>query len=308
MHARISKSMRLTVAARSDIGRVRERNEDAVLVADLVAGEIFPGEATARFEVGDRGALLAVSDGMGGEKGGDVAAAMSLASVHRALADGFSRPDSERVAAAVQQANADVFAAGRRPSLAHMGATMTAVLVDGSTAYIAEVGDSRAYLLRGGELRQITRDQNFAQALLDAGLLTPEAARASPLRHVLVQAIGHTSTLKVAIGALALRQRDCLLLCSDGLTSKLTDDDVREVILAASTLDAACAALVAMANARGGEDNITAVLAGVNGDLPAATRDESISETYRVLCSFDQPVDSPASSRAAAAYDSRSGQ
>lgn len=290
--------MRLTVAVRSDIGRVRERNEDAFLVADLIAGEITPGRTVARFEVGTRGALLAISDGMGGQKGGDVAAAMSLASLHRALADGLTGRDSDRVVQAVQQANADVQAAGRRPSLAHMGATMTAVLLDGTSACIAEVGDSRAYLLRAGELRQITRDQNFAQALLDAGLMTPEAARASPLRHMLVQAIGHTSELRVAVGELALRQRDCLLLCSDGLTSKLRDDELRGVILAAPTLDAACDRLVAMANARGGEDNITAVLAGVSGNLPAATRDERISDTYHVLSSFDEPAaEAPSSSR-----------
>lgn len=289
--------VRLTVAVRSDIGRVRERNEDAFLVADLVAGKIAPGRAVARFDVGTRGALLAVSDGMGGQKGGDVAAAMSLASLHRALADGLTGRDSDRVVQAVQQANADVQAAGRRPSLAHMGATMTAVLLDDASACIAEVGDSRAYLLRGGELRQITHDQNFAQALLDAGLMTPEAARASPLRHMLVQAIGHTSELRVAVGELALRQRDCLLLCSDGLTSKLSDDDLRDVILSAPTLDGACDRLVAMANARGGEDNITAVLAGVSGDLPAATRDERISDTYHVLASFDQTAEGPSSSR-----------
>ena len=289
--------MRLTVAVRSDIGRVRERNEDAFLVADLVAGEITPGRTVARFDVGTRGALLAVSDGMGGQKGGDVAAAMSLASLHRTLADGLTGRDSDRVVQAVQQANADVQAAGRRPSLAHMGATMTAVLFDDSSACIAEVGDSRAYLLRGGELRQITHDQNFAQALLDAGLMTPEAARVSPLRHMLVQAIGHTSELRVAVGELALRQRDCLLLCSDGLTSKLRDDELCDVILAAPTLDAACDRLVAMANARGGEDNITAVLAGVSGDLPAATRDERISDTFHVLSSFDEPAEAPSSSR-----------
>ena len=174
---------------------------------------------------------------------------------------------------------------------------MTAVLIDGTTACIAEVGDSRAYLLRAGELRQITHDQNFAQALLDAGLLSPEAARASPLRHVLVQAIGHTSDLKVAVGALDLRQRDCLLLCSDGLTSKLTDEEIRTAILGAPGLDAACSALVAMATERGGEDNITAVLVGVSGELPAASRDERISDTYRELTSFDQSVEAPPSSR-----------
>ena len=289
--------MRLTVAVRSDIGRVRERNEDAFLVADLVAGEITPGRGAVRFEVGTRGALLAVSDGMGGQKGGDVAAAMSLASVHRALADGLTGRDSDRVIQAVQQANLDVQAAGQRPSLANMGATMTAVLFHETSAFIAEVGDSRAYLLRAGELRQITHDQNFAQALLDAGLLSPEAARASPLRHMLVQAIGHTSELQVAVAELSLRQRDCLLLCSDGLTSKLTDDDIRDVILGAPALHAACDRLVAMANARGGEDNITAVLAGVTGDLPAATRDERISDTYKVLSSLDQHIDAPPSSR-----------
>jgi serine/threonine protein phosphatase PrpC len=281
---------KLSVTVRTDIGRVRKTNEDAFLFADLEKGRFESRAAVERFEVSPRGAVLAVSDGMGGHKAGEVASALTLEALYKSLTQNAPRGEADnRIKEAVVKANQEVVAAGKRPSLANMGATLTAVLVDGGDAYIAEVGDSRAYLLRNGELRQLTEDQSFVQAMVKAGGMSPEEAAASSWRNVILQAIGHESNLKVALGKLALRQRDLLILCSDGLTSLVSDDDLRAEILATTTLDDACDRLVALANERGGTDNITVLLAGVNGDLPAVQREERISDTYNTLERFSSP-------------------
>ena len=278
---------RLAVAARTDVGRVRQTNEDALLVADLAAGPRMPEQGVARFEVGERGALLAVSDGMGGHKGGEVASAMTLDSVHKELVERTSLVEAERVKSAVERANRDVLAAGTSPAYDKMGATLTAVLVQGVQAHIGQIGDSRAYLLRDGNIRQVTHDQSYVQVLLDAGALDAEEAKSSPMKNILLQALGQTPNIKVALGSLELRNRDCLLLCSDGLYNKLTLEELRDTVLGSPSLDVACERLVTMANERGGEDNITALLAGVGGDVPAAPAGERISDTFHVLTTFD---------------------
>ncbi len=278
------------VAAKSDIGRVRKNNEDAYLIADLTKGGRAPIGASGRLEVGDEGVLLVVSDGMGGQKAGEVASELVVVGFARTLeASPVGTPPVAQLRRAAAQAHLDVAAAARGVGREGMGATLTAVYVSGRTAYVAEVGDSRAYVLRSGTLRQLTRDQNVAQALLDAGTLNPEEAKSSALRNVLTQAMGHDSVIQVALGRLDLRDRDCLLLCSDGLTGKVTDDEVRDAILDSRSLDAACDTLVSLANERGGDDNITVVIAGVGGDLPAAGVDERVSRTYEILDSFNPP-------------------
>lgn len=276
------------MVSRTDVGRVRKTNEDAVLVADMEGGVQCVDGDVLRFPVGKRGTLLALSDGMGGHRAGDVASALTLSSLHRALAD---RPSLDNVGAkvirAVEHANLEVLSAGQDADRRKMGATLTAVFVVGTAAHIAEIGDSRGYLLRSGEIHQLTHDQSFAQVLLDAGATDVED---SPMRSVLVQAIGQKPDIKVALGMLLLRHRDCLLLCSDGLWGKLSAEEMRDVVLSSPTLDAACDRMVAMANERGGNDNITVLLAGVSGDVPMAHPDEGIANTFQVLTTFDAPV------------------
>lgn len=286
--------LRLTVAARTDIGQVRRVNEDAFLVADAAGLALDPSPGVRRFEVGPRGALLAVSDGMGGHKAGEVASALTLASLHRALAGTAGQPDADPVVLvdrAVEAANRDVYQAALAPGREKMGATLTAILVDEAGAHIAEIGDSRAYLIRGGVIQQVTRDQSYVQVLLEAGAIAPEEAPRSPMRNIILQAMGQQPSVAAALGRLALRRRDCLLLCTDGLSGALTDDELRDVVLASPSLDAACERLVALANERGGKDNITVLLAGVGGDLPPPAPGESIDDTLDVLRSFDAPLD-----------------
>lgn len=289
MDDQTDRSIYLSVAARTDVGRVRAQNEDSFVVADLTGGALLGDEPIRRFPVAERGVLLAVSDGMGGEQAGEVASALVVETLTRAMA--AEPPDTAPDAlmeVAVQKAHRVVHQTARSTARAGMGATLTALFVRGRHAFIAEVGDSRAYLIRNGVRKQLTHDQSLVQVLLDKGVIGPEEAEQSPFRSVILQAMGHQSMVKVALARLELRRRDCFLLCSDGLTRAVTDDEIRAIVLSSPRLDAACEALVHLANGRGGEDNITVVTAGVGGDLPAAPVAERVSETFTILESFDR--------------------
>jgi protein phosphatase len=168
-----------------------------------------------------------------------------------------------------------------------MGATLTAVYVRGMAAYVSEVGDSRAYLLRAGLITQLTKDQSYVQMLVDSGAVDPDRAQSLPFRNVILQAMGHQPDVIVALGRLELRHRDCLLLCSDGLSNELSDTEIREVFLASPDLASAADNLVGLANERGGRDNATVVLTGVGGDLPAPGPREGIDKTYRIIETFE---------------------
>lgn len=276
--------LNLTVAARSDIGCVRQHNEDAFVIADLTGDTTPFSEPVSKVPIGERGVLMAVSDGMGGHAAGEVASALVVESLRREMME-MERPphDAELIKRAVERANRETWDASRTPGRKGMGATVTAVFVDGAHAYIAEVGDSRAYLVRGGQIEQVTKDQSYVQLLIDRGVLTEDSAARSPLRNVVLQAMGQSPEVQVALGKLELRQRDCLVICSDGLTNKVTADEMRQTILNAPRLDAACSKLVDMARERGGEDNITVILGGISGELPAQIAGEPISRTLEVV-------------------------
>lgn len=281
-------STRLAIYALTDVGLVRKQNEDAFLVADLPSGTFAPSTDVTRFEVTEHGALLALSDGMGGHKGGAEASQLTLSALLSALA--ASPPSverSERLKAAVEAANLAVWNAGEGKGAQRMGATLTAVLIQGQEAFLAEIGDSRAYLLRNGEIKQVTHDQSLRQALLDSGTMSPEDAAEAPFRNIVLQAIGQRPAVTVALGKLELRARDCLILCSDGLSNELTKEEIGKVILGAPTLNEACEELIELAKRRGGHDNITVVVAGVAGDVPELVPGERISATLDILSTFD---------------------
>jgi PPM family protein phosphatase len=286
----------LTVCAQTDVGLVRKSNEDAFVVADLTGGSLLQEQRSARFEVGRRGVLLAVSDGMGGHKAGEVASALVVESLHRAMAGHHGdEPSDALLEKATVQASREVWQAAHYPGRENMGATLTALFIHGKTAYIAEVGDSRAYLLRGGQIAQVTRDQSYVQFLIDSGAMTLGQAKGSGLSNVILQAMGSKPEVSVALGKLDLRQRDCLLLCSDGLSNPLGPEEIRQIVLTSSRLDVACARLIEAAKQRGGDDNITAIVAGVSGDVPRAVSGESIAETFFVIQEFQPPSQRDAS-------------
>lgn len=253
-------NVRIVLAGQTDVGKVREANEDAFLLADLDRNQ--QSVQHAEWSVGGRGLLLAVSDGMGGAAAGEVASAVSLQALLAELQrDDRSGDVPERLKRVVRRASQRVREESQQPDRRGMGATLTAALFCGNVVHLAQIGDSRGYLIRGGEIRQVTHDQSYVQLLVDEGLMTPEEAERSPQKNVLLQAMGQAGKLRVDLGRLAVRSGDRLLLCSDGLTNAVGDQDIAK--LATGDERSACSALVDAANAAGGPDNITVVLASV---------------------------------------------
>ena len=250
--------MRFVVGARTDVGRVREGNEDSYMV---------------------REPLFAVADGMGGHQGGEVASKLALDTLRETT-------DGTALAQAVQDANRAVFEqAGRDPALAGMGTTLTAFLADGDTLRLAHVGDSRAYLLRDGVLQRITTDHTVVEGLVEKGELTAQEATIHPQRSILTRAIGVDGEVQVDQASIQPRPGDRLLLCSDGLTGMVDEADIQRILEEYADPQAAAEALVDAANEAGGQDNITAVVVDVADAEPdphaQATPTETVSAEPR---------------------------
>ncbi|HYP00633.1 MAG TPA: PP2C family serine/threonine-protein phosphatase [Pyrinomonadaceae bacterium] len=289
--------------AQTDVGRVRQGNEDNFLVLDLGSGGSWSGsdeekEPPAdfrRFEVGGEGLVLIVSDGMGGALAGDVASRMAVESVREMLTeedDGHKTDDQgARVSLVDCLRNATGYAnyAIHRKSLedprcSGMGATLTAAAIAGQTMDFVQVGDSRAYVIRGDEIKLATKDQSLVQQLVDVGQITEEDAETHMFRNVILQALGAQSDLTPVISRVRLQRGDIMLLCSDGLSGKLRAEEMLQIVAeSGGDLAAACDALVREANKRGGEDNITVVLARFDGEDLAAPDPEPISVELAAL-------------------------
>jgi serine/threonine protein phosphatase PrpC len=237
---------------RSDIGLVRKSNQDAFLTLDHVG-------------------LWAVADGMGGHIGGDIAAQTAIAAV-KARAEVFAGPVHQGhsqpapfLADLIQQAQQAILGRAKvEPKLKGMGTTIVLLFIvsdPAPLAHVAHVGDSRAYRLRSGALSPLTRDHTLIERYLERGILTKDAARAHPERHVLTRGLGMPSSVKPDIAAYPLDPADLLLLCSDGLTKMLEDHDIERLCLKAKGDPIrACDALISEALARGGDDNVTVVV------------------------------------------------
>ncbi|HXG95408.1 MAG TPA: PP2C family serine/threonine-protein phosphatase [Blastocatellia bacterium] len=285
----------VSVFARTDVGRCRAGNEDAFLIADLTTGKVGLGPEMLTHRVGERGSLLIVSDGMGGAVAGEIASELAVKTIRESLLEMPSDLHiAERLKLATEIANERIWnEAQRNPSLSGMGATVTAVLVQRSTAYAAQVGDSRAYLIRGERIKQITKDQSFAQALVDSGVITPEQMATVP-QNVIMQALGTQPTVQVVLTAVELHRNDYLIVCSDGLSGKIIPDELCTVIHQSPDLTSACRRLVDIANERGGEDNITVIAAKFDGvGLEAANDSSSITGSFKFITNdfrHEQPV------------------
>jgi PPM family protein phosphatase len=251
--------MDLKVAALTDTGRARANNEDSLL-ADPP--------------------LVAVADGMGGHEGGEVASnlAVEVLKGWKDKLEGSAGKDAaDRLTEAFQEANRTIFERGKNEeALRGMGTTLTAAWVEEDRVALAHVGDSRAYLLRGGNLQQLTEDQNVAQEWVRRGRLTAEEAASSPHRHIVLQAIGpDPDGIEVATVVAELRPGDKLVLASDGLFGMVQSKDaLRDILLAHPDNDDACRALIDAANAAGGADNISVVILELGGDPAVAAADD----------------------------------
>ncbi|HVX40067.1 MAG TPA: Stp1/IreP family PP2C-type Ser/Thr phosphatase [Gemmatimonadaceae bacterium] len=264
------------VFGRTDVGRTREHNEDAFVVADLSTDNATLQPEVRQHRVGAKGSLFMVADGMGGAAAGEIASAMAVDIVLGELrtawiaqpaqktagAEAFVRAIKQATKSANQQINAY---AANHAEYRGMGTTATIAGILGDTLYLAQVGDSRAYLVRDGEARQITKDQSLMQKLIEAGELTEEEAAQSERRNIILQALGPEPTVKIDLTHQQVRRGDTLVLCSDGLSGQVTKDEIAAIVSQESDLTAGCKKLIDRANANGGPDNITVILARFDG-------------------------------------------
>ncbi|HEY5657057.1 MAG TPA: Stp1/IreP family PP2C-type Ser/Thr phosphatase [Myxococcota bacterium] len=242
--------MILTAAARTDVGLRRSVNEDSYALAP---------------ELG----LYVVADGMGGHTAGKLASKLASEGAVNALRQlaQVNASLTEKLRYCVASANRDIFeTAQAKPELAGMGTTLVALLAGPGRIALAHVGDSRAYLIRGGLIRRLTDDHSLVAELVRRREITESAARGHPHRHVLTRALGVRRTVEADLAELTPATDDLVVMCSDGLTGHLHDEEIAEIALRDSDLAAACAQLIELANARGGEDNITVTL--VRCDVP----------------------------------------
>jgi serine/threonine protein phosphatase PrpC len=260
--------MEVSVACLTDTGRVRSANEDAFVVAELDAKEVktLTGDLDG-YRVGAGGLLLAVSDGMGGAQAGEVASRLAIEQMMRRLgAPAQKELEADRLSDGLKSANRAIRHASREnPSFSGMGATMTAAFIFPGQAYVGQVGDSRCYLIHAGQVQQVTKDQSLVQVLVDIGQMTKEQAAQSPQRNVILQSLGVRDDIEPEMSVVPLVHDDCLVLSSDYLMQKVSDSEMCEIIDRAPMLSAACDQLVALANERGGEDNITVIIAHFGG-------------------------------------------
>lgn len=283
------------IHATSHIGRVRKGNEDNYLLLNISDSKTWmssqePGEfiiESQKFEIDESGIVLAVSDGMGGALAGEVASKMAVETVSQT----FLEEDPERTVSpndiddsligrlyqATLYSNHLIHHQGRTdPQFNGMGATFTGIGITPEAVDLIQVGDSRAYLVRSGQVYQITKDQSLVQQLIDANQISPEEAETHTLKNVILQALGAQNEIYPVAARLMPQRDDVLILCSDGLSNKVAGSDMLKIVSDnADRLELACAELVKEANERGGEDNITVILAKLTGDgLPASTEDE----------------------------------
>jgi PPM family protein phosphatase len=258
----------ISASGYTDVGMERKMNEDALLLADLTNFNFSFGASINTVHLSERGALLAVADGVGGAAAGALASELAVMTLRDELAQRANvKAISLRLKEAVENTNLRIWErAQQHPELQGMGTTLTAAIISDGLAYIAQVGDSRAYLLRGKNITQITKDQSLVQEWVDAGMLDVEEAQIHPCRNYLTQALGVGPAVKVALTEFPLYRNDYLLLCSDGLSNKISPQEMRQALWESNSISETCRKLIDEANQRGGEDNITVIVARFDGD------------------------------------------
>jgi len=274
------------IHATSHVGRVRRGNEDNYLLLNIANSRSWTSEQadgefvieSQKFDVDPNGVVLAVSDGMGGALAGEVASKMAVETVCDRLLtedteqtltpEGYHYDLISKLYNATVHANYLVHQQGRTdPQFQGMGATFTGIGLTPEGVDIIQVGDSRAYLVRNGKIYQVTKDQSLVQQLIDAQQISAEEAETHTLKNVILQALGAQNEIYPVSARLTANQNDVLLLCSDGLSNKVSAANMQKhVVENIDKLEHACAELVKEANENGGEDNITVILAKLSGD------------------------------------------
>jgi PPM family protein phosphatase len=259
--------------ARTDVGQVREHNEDNFLVSDLTTRSRGLLDADRALSLGAQGTLLAVCDGMGGAAAGEIASQMAVDILfermtssegdNRAIRDSLAR----RLVRAVETAGQQIFQEAKADrSRRGMGTTVTAAAMLDDHLFLAQVGDSRGYIVRGGQLVQVTRDQSLVNQLIEAGQLTEEEAETFEHNNIILQALGTSETVQVDLTFVELKRGDVLMLCSDGLSGMVRPDEIRAILDSGAPPIDMCKQLIDKANQAGGHDNITVIVAQFAGE------------------------------------------
>jgi PPM family protein phosphatase len=277
-----SGTIRLRVFGQTAVGQVREHNEDNFLIGDLTrkSREFSSGQL---YQIGRCGAVFAVCDGMGGAAAGEVASKLAVDIIYNQLvAAGVPRGREDlarRLVNAIQDGGHRIFSEARADrSRRGMGTTATVAGFLDDRLFVAQVGDSRAYVLRNGDLVQVTRDQSLVNQLIEAGQLTEEEAETFEHNNIILQALGTSETVQVDLTFVDLRSNDTLMLCSDGLSSMVRAEEIRDTLLGVNDPHEACQALINKANEAGGHDNVTVVVVnfGGSGLKDSASDDEPL--------------------------------
>jgi PPM family protein phosphatase len=232
--------IQITVAGRSDVGRKRSNNQDSFLILDSER-------------------LYAVADGMGGHSGGEVASALAVKSLEKVFSEAKDLPVPRRLEQAVHFANRVIYDQSQQtPALQGMGTTLTSAAIDGSWLYIAQVGDSRLYLYREGELYQITEDHSQVYELIKAGIIT-DANNSMFQKNVITRSVGYERNVNVDVFARAMQTGDQYVICSDGLSGMVSNEEIAQVLQNFPPEESAHN-LVDLANHHGGEDNVSVIV------------------------------------------------
>lgn len=282
---------RVVVFARSETGRVQKNNQDAFLVSDLAGSPVTEAmPKPVELVVKDRGVLLAVSDGMNGALAGVLASTLVLYSFRRGMSTIHASSVEAALIESIEKTNRDIWTTAQTKGREGMGATLSAILFFNNNGYIVEIGGSRTYLLRGGQVFQLSHDQSAAHQLLERGEITKEQLLSSGLDIELIQSMGSRPEVTVSLGRLPLRKKDRFLLCSDGLSKQLSDSDVQSTIEDAPSLQIASTRLIDLAIERGGIDNITVVLGEIDGEnLPPLSEEDMTSRDPAKVFFRSQP-------------------
>ena len=313
-------TIQVRIVGATDVGLIREHNEDNFIIVDLGSGEtnfLEPREITLT----EKGAMLVVCDGMGGAAAGEVASHMAVESMRRQMlkyvadytgTDGKSSdaagsaanlpPEAQNESAfhrmsrwlrdSTARANLEIWeAACADLSKNGMGTTLTGLLFIGSQIVVSQIGDSRAYICRMGTLTQITHDQSLVNQLLDSGQITPEQAKLFEHSNVILQALGVQEDIEVVLSNETLRRGDRLMLCSDGLVGVVSDEEIQEVMASTEDLAETARKLIDLARTGGGPDNITVIVAQVGGEALPAPTPEDVAKYQTMTLPGERPAE-----------------
>ena len=282
--------VRVKLFARTDVGQVREHNEDNFLVADLTRKSRGLMEANRSAAVGPHGEVFGVCDGLGGAAAGEIASQLAVDIIYEHMVEGLDKTPASnrdeiarRLVHAVEAAGLKIFQEAKLDRTRRgMGTTVTASALVDDHLFFAQVGDSRGYILRGGEaLTLVTRDQSLVNQLIEAGQLTEEEAETFEHNNIILQALGTSDTVQVDLTYAELRRGDMMLLCSDGLSRMVRFDEIRDIMRSSQEPLDICKALTERANQAGGHDNITVIIVVFDGEALQHLSSETVHLKYR---------------------------